>query len=118
MSAVGGWESSGGWELGGVGAISKEGTGLGVTRDSVEVAVGTGGGGINEWAAEGSDGGSEVLESASGGDGNIVGSVGSAGRTSGAGGCDGGACNVEAAVAGVDISKKARTQASLRPRTK
>ena len=76
---------------------------MGVTRDSLEVAAGTRDGGINEWAVEGSGGGCEVLESAGGGGGNTVGSVGLACGTSGVGRCDGGACDIEAAVAGAGI---------------
>ena len=75
-------------------------------RDSPEVAAGAGGGGINDWVAEGSSGGSEVLESSGGGGGNTVGSVGPACGTLSAGGCDRGACDVEAKVVGAGIPKK------------
>ena len=89
MSAGRSWESSGGggWESGSAGPNGKEGSILGGTRDSVEVAGGTEGG-MMDWSAEGSGRGSEVLELADGGGGMTVGSVRTTGRNSGGGGGD------------------------------
>ena len=75
-----GWESSG-WgcsEVGRADSSGRVGSRVGVTRDSEEVSVGAGGGGMIESLDEGS----EVVAAADGG-GMIVWAVGGAG-----GGCE------------------------------